>query len=995
MAEHAFPQEPPQSGPDQTFNFKVKDDDIVDNSSWFISKIFGQLTSIAHVFLEWMALLTPYCLTFAVACYLLGPFSVVLGKVRENVIVILYNLRMFISMIFKVLTSMRYWENICVILENLCWFCLQILEASKNFAHSCFKWITVLASYSPTFSDYLLGFFSLILLRVWENMIFILENLRIIIATIFEVLTNIRYWEISCAILESLCFFTLQISDALINITHSFLEFIRLLASCRSTVSCYLFKSITVVVVRVWEIMVAILDNLHIFTAMMFEVFTNIRYWEISCTIADNLRLFILKISDALTSITHHFLEFICLLVSCCSTVSCYLFKSISVVVVRVWEIMVAILDNLRIFTAIMFEILTNIRYWEISCTIADNLRLFILKISDALTSITHHFLEFICLLVSCCSTVSCYLFKSISVVVVSVWKIMVAILDNLRIYTAMMFEVLTNIRYWKITCAILNNMRLFILKISNVLASISHGCLQWIYLLAPYCLTVPCYLIESISVVLTRLRDIMVAILDNLRIFTSMMLEVLTNIRYWGISRAILDNLRLFISKTLDSLTSFTHCLLEYIYILASYCLTVPCYVLKSISVVVVKVWKRMVVILNNLRIFTAMMFEVLTNIRYWETSCATLNNLRLLILKISSALKSIIRLFLECIHILASFCLTVPCYVLKSISDVVFRLWKIMVAILDNLSIFSAMIFEVLTNIRHWDISCSISDNLRLFILKILDASSSFTGRFLEWIYLLALYCLTVPCYVSTVVAKLWEIITAILNYLHLFILKISDALTGITHRSLEWISLLPSYCLTVPCYVLKSISVVVAKLWEILAAISDNLRLFIWKIPEALTSIIDLLLKWINLPASYCMITVPCFVLKSISVVAAKLWEIMMGILNSLRLFIIGINDALTSITDHLREWINLLALYCVTIPFFVLKSISAVVARLCEIMVANLDNLRLFIMKVSDKLTSITHRFLEWIIRRMYDNDHCGNKEGDQPVEGKTLTARFIS
>ena len=821
MTEHAFPQELPQSGPDQTFNFKVKDDDIVDNSSWFISKIFGQLTSIAHVFLEWMALLTPYCLTFAVACYLLGPFSVVLGKVRENVIVILYNLRMFISMIFKVLTSMRYWENICVILENLCWFCLQILEASKNFAHSCFKWITVLASYSSTFSDYLLGFFSLILFRVWENMIFIQDNLRIIIATIFEVLTNIRYWEISCAILESLCFFTLQISNALINITHSFLEFIRLLASCCSTVSCYLFKSITVVVVRVWEIMVAILDNLHIFTAMMFEVFTNIRYWEISCTIADNLRLFILKISDALTSITHHFLEFICLLVSCCSTVSCYLFKSISVVVVRVWEIMVAILDNLRIFTAIMFEILTNIRYWEISCTIADNLRLFILKISDALTSITHHFLEFICLLVSCCSTVSCYLFKSISVVVVSVWKIMVAILDNLRIYTAMMFEVLTNIRYWKITCAILNNMRLFILKISNVLASISYGCLQWIYLLAPYCLTVPCYLIESISVVLTRLRDIMVAILDNLRIFTSMMLEVLTNIRYWGISRAILDNLRLFISKTLDSLI------------------------------------------------------------------------------------------------------------------------------------------------------------------------------RFLEWIYLLALYCLTVPCYVSTVVAKLWEIITAILNYLHLFILKISDALTGITHRSLEWISLLPSYCLTVPCYVLKSISVVVAKLWEILAAISDNLRLFILKIPDALTSIIDLLLKWINLPASYCMITVPCFVLKSISVVAAKLWEIMMGILDSLRLFIIGINDALTSITHHFLEWIYLLASYCLTVPSYVLESISVFVTKLWEMMVALLDNLRLFIMKVSDKLTSITHRFLKWIIRRMYDNDHCGNKEGDQPVEGKTLTARFIS
>ena len=745
MAEHAFPQELPQSGPDQTFNFKVKDDDIVDNSSWFISKIFGQLTSIAHVFLEWMALLTPYCLTFAVACYLLGSSSVVLGKVRENMIVIIYNLRMFISMIFKVLTSMRYWENICVILENLCWFCLQILEASKNFAHSCFKWITVLASYSPTFSDYLLGFFSLILLRVWENMIFILENLRIIIATIFEVLTNIRYWEISCAILESLRLFTSQISDALINITHSFLEFIYLLASCCSTVSCYLLTSIATMVVRVWEIMVAILDNLRIFTAMMFEVLRNIRYWEISCTILDNLLLFILKISDALTSITHRLLEFIYLLASCCSTVSCYLLTSIAAVVVRVWEIMVAILDNLRIFTAMMFEVLTNIRYWEISC---------------------------------------------------------------------------------------------------------------------------------------------------------------------------------------------------------------------------------------------------------------ATLNNLRWLILKISSVLKSIIHRFLECIEILASFCLTVPCHVLKSISAVFFRLWKTMVAILDNLSIFSAMMFEVLTNIRHWDISCSISDNLRLFILKILDASSSFTGRFLEWIYLLASYCLAVPCYISTVVAKLWEIIVAILNYLRFFILKISDALTGITHRSLEWIFLLPSYCLTVPCYVLKSISVVVAKLWEILAAISDNLRLFILKIPDALTSIIDLLLKWINLPASYCMITVPCFVLKSISVVAAKLWEIMMGILDNLRLFIIGINDALKHhfkhhITHHFLEWINLLALYCVTVPFFVLKSISAVVARLCEILVANLDNLRLFIMKVSDELTRLTRRFLEWIIGRMYDNDHCGTKEGDQPIEGKTLTARFIS
>ena len=497
MTEHAFPQELPQSGPDQTFNFKVKDDDIVDNSSWFISKIFGQFTSIAHVFLEWMALLTPYCLTFAVACYLLGSSSVFLGKVRENMIVILYNLRMFISMIFKVLTSMRYWENICVILENLCWFCLQILEASKNFAHSCFKWITVLAS--------------LILLRVWGIIIFILENLRIIIATIFEVLTNIRYWEISCAILESLRFFTWQISDALINITHSFLEFICLPASCRSTVSRYLLMSIAVVVVRVWEIMVAILDNLRIFTAMMFEVLTNIRYWEISCTIA------------------HSCFKWITVLAS--------------LILLRVWGIIIFILENLRIIIATIFEVLTNIRYWEISCAILESLRFFTWQISDALINITHSFLEFICLPASCRSTVSRYLLMSIAVVVVRVWEIMVAILDNLRIFTAMMFEVLTNIRYWEISCTISDNLRLFILKISDALTSITHRLLE--------------YVPKSISVVVAKLWEIMMA---------------------------------MFILKISNALTSITHHFLEWINLLASYCVSVPRSVLKSILLVVAR---------------------------------------------------------------------------------------------------------------------------------------------------------------------------------------------------------------------------------------------------------------------------------------------------------------------------------------------------------------------------------------------------------------------
>ena len=94
----------------------------------------------------------------------------------------------------------------------------------------------------------------------------------------------------------------------------------------------------------------------------------------------------------------------------------------------------------------------------------------------------------------------------------------------------------------------------------------------------------------------------------------------------------------------------------------------------------------------------------------------------------------------------------------------------------------------------------------------------------------------------------------------------------------------------------------------------------------------------------------------------------------------MFILKISNALTSITHHFLEWINLLASYCVSVPRSVLKSILLVVARLC-------------VITVPDALTRITRRFSEWIIGRVYDNYHRETNEGDHPREGKTLTARF--
>ena len=738
------------------------------------------------------------------------------------------------------------------------------------------------------------------------------------------------------ALLDNLHLVILKISDALTSIIYHLLEWIYMLASYCLSVPRNVVNSILIILENLWEILVAILDNLRLniltisyllasycltvpcYVLKSISVFVA-KLWEKIVAILDSLCLFIFKTSNALTSITQLFLEWIYWLTSYCLTVPCYVIKSVSTVVAKLWEIMVTHLENLRLFT---------------------------LKISDALTCITHRSMEWIYMLTLYCLSVPRNLVNSILIILANLWEILVAILDNLR---------------------------LNILKISYGVTSITNRLLKWIYLRATYCLAVPCYVVKSTSIVVAKLWEMLAAILDNLRLFILKIPDALTIItdlllkwinllasycvtvlcfvlkpisivvtKLWEIMVALLDNLPLFILKISDALTSLTHLFMEWIYFLASNCLTVPYYVLKSISTVVAQLWEIMVTILDNLHLF---------------------------IMKIPDALTIITDLLLKWIYLLALYCLTVPCYVLKSISIVVTKLWEIMVALLDNLP---------------------------LFILKISDALTSIIHRSLEYIYLLASYCLTVPCYVftsiSVFVAKLWEIIVAILDSLCLFVLKISNTLTSIKHHFLEWIYLLASCCLTVPSYVLESISVFVTKLWEMMVALLDNLHLFLLKISDTLTSIIYHLLEWIYLLSLYCL-TSPCYVVKSISVVVAKLWEIMMAILDNLRMFILKISNALTSITHHFLEWINLLASYCVSVPRSVLKSISVVVARLCVITITNLDNLRLYLMKVPDALTRITRRFSEWIIGRVYDNYHRETNEGDHPREGKTLTARF--
>ena len=318
-------------------------------------------------------------------------------------------------------------------------FILKLFEALNGIAHSFLEWMALLASYCLNALCYLLELFSVVLVSVWESMFVILDNL---------------------------CMFIPKLFEALNSIAHSFLEWMALLASYCLNVSCYLLELFSVVLICVRESMFVILDN---------------------------LRMFILKFFEALNSFTHGCLEYIAVSSSYCLTFSSYLAELFTAVLVRVWENMVVFMDNLRMFVSIFFDTLISIRYWENSCEILENLRWLISEIFEASNRFAHGCSEWIVLLVSYCSISLCYLLEWFSVVLVSIWENMTALIDNMRMFMSIIFEVLTSIRYWE-------NLCLFISKISGALTSITHGCLGWINLLTSYVQTVSCYLSKWFS---------------------------------------------------------------------------------------------------------------------------------------------------------------------------------------------------------------------------------------------------------------------------------------------------------------------------------------------------------------------------------------------------------------------------------------------------------------------------------------------------------------
>ena len=267
---------------------------ILDNLRMFIPKLFEALNGIAHSFLEWMALLASHGVN--VSYYLLELLSVVLVCVRESMFVILDNLHMFI---------------------------LKFFEALNSFAHGCLEYIAVSSSYCLTFSSYLAELFSAVLVRVWENMVVIMDNLRMFVSILFDTLISIRYWENSCAILENLRWLISEIFEASNRFVHGCSEWIVLLVSYCSISLCYLLEWFSVVLVSIWENTTAFINNMRMFMSIIFEVLTSISYWE-------NLCLFISKISAALTSVTHGCLGWINLLAPCVQTVPSYLPKSFS-----------------------------------------------------------------------------------------------------------------------------------------------------------------------------------------------------------------------------------------------------------------------------------------------------------------------------------------------------------------------------------------------------------------------------------------------------------------------------------------------------------------------------------------------------------------------------------------------------------------------------------------------------------------------------------------
>ena len=437
-----------------------------------------------------------------------------LVSVWKNMVLTMDNLRVYVSMNFGALTSIKL-SDICVIMENVCWFISKVFEALNSIVHSFLEWMALLASYGLTVLCYLLELFSVVLFSVWKSMIVILDNLRMFIPKLFEALNSIAHrfleWlallasyclsvsyyllelfsvvlvsvrENTVVILDNLRMFILKLFEALDGIAHCFLEWMRLLASYCLNVSCYLLELFSVVRVSVQNVSYYLLE---LFSVVLVCV------RESMFVILDNLHMFILKFFEALNSFAHGCLEYIAVSSSYCLTFSSYLAELFSAVLVRVWENMVVIMDNLRVFVSIFFDTLISIKYWENSCAILENLRWLISEIFEASNRFAHGCSEWIVLLVSYCSISLCYLLEWFSVVLVSIWENTTALINNMRMFMSIIFEVLTSISYWE-------NLCLFISKISAALTSVTHGCLGWINLLAPCVQTVPSYLAKSFS---------------------------------------------------------------------------------------------------------------------------------------------------------------------------------------------------------------------------------------------------------------------------------------------------------------------------------------------------------------------------------------------------------------------------------------------------------------------------------------------------------------
>ena len=438
-----------------------------------------------------------------------------LVSVWKNMVLTMDNLRVYVSMNFGALTSIKLSDNICVIMENVCWFISKVFEALNSIVHSFLEWMALLASYGLTVLCYLLELFSVVLFSVWKSMIVILDNLRMFIPKLFEALNSIAHrfleWlallasyclsvsyyllelfsvvlvsvrENTVVILDNLRMFILKLFEALDGIAHCFLEWMRLLASYCLNVSCYLLELFSVVRVSVQNVSYYLLE---LFSVVLVCV------RESMFVILDNLHMFILKFFEALNSFAHGCLEYIAVSSSYCLTFSSYLAELFSAVLVRVWENMVVIMDNLRMFVSIFFDTLISIKYWENSCAILENLRWLISEIFEASNRFAHGCSEWIVLLVSYCSISLCYLLEWFSFALVSIWENMTALIDNMRMFMSIIFEVLTSISYWE-------NLCLFISKISAAFTSVTHGCLGWINLLAPCVQTVPSYLPKSFS---------------------------------------------------------------------------------------------------------------------------------------------------------------------------------------------------------------------------------------------------------------------------------------------------------------------------------------------------------------------------------------------------------------------------------------------------------------------------------------------------------------